>query len=112
MPTVGPATLTAAGQVAVATILGFDQFGNPWTGPIPTPTWAIDQPNVASIAADTTDPENEDVTAVANGTANLNFQLTTVEGLALTDVEQVVVNIPVTPPPPPVLTTAKIAWLP
>jgi hypothetical protein len=110
MPTAGPVTLTTAGQQVTASILGFDQFGNPWTGPIPPVTYAIDNP---AIATSTPNPDNETdaVAAVANGTANLTATLTTTEGLALTDTEQVIVNIPAPPPPPaPVLTSIKIGF--
>lgn len=106
----GPVTLTTFGQVVVAQVVGFDQNGNPWTGPIPTPSWSIDNTSIASIAADATNPANEDVTAVANGTANLTASLTTAEGLALSDVEQVIVNIPIQPPPPPVLSSIKVQF--
>jgi hypothetical protein len=37
----GPVTLTV-GQVAIASIDAFDQNGAPFTGPIPTPTWTMD----------------------------------------------------------------------
>lgn len=54
----GPVTLTTFGQVVVAQVVGFDQNGNPWTGPIPTPSWSIDNTSIASIAADATNPAN------------------------------------------------------
>lgn len=71
------------GQTTVASVVGFDQFGNPFT-PVPQPSWAIDNPGIASIVPDATTPASEDVTGVATGTANLTAGLTTAEGLALT----------------------------
>ena len=35
VPTAGPVTLTTAGQQVTASVLGFDQFGQPFTGPMP-----------------------------------------------------------------------------
>ena len=108
MPTAGPVTLTTAGQTVTASILGFDQFGNPWTGPIPPVSYSIDNPAIATSTPNA-DGETDAVAAVANGTANLTASLTTAEGLALTDTEQVIVNIPAPPPPPtPVLTSISI----
>ena len=106
--TQGPVTFTAAGQTVTASILGFDQFGNPWTGPIPPVSYSIDNPAIATSTPNA-DGETDAVAAVANGTANLTASLTTAEGLALTDTEQVIVNIPAPPPPPtPVLTSISI----
>lgn len=104
MPNPGPFTFTAAGVTEATTIVGFDQFGNPWTGPIPTASYAIDNPAVATVDA------NGGVTSVANGTANVTASLNTAEGLALSDVEQVIVNIPITPPPTPVLSSIKLQF--
>jgi hypothetical protein len=108
-PVAGPVVLTTAGQQAIASILGFDQLGNPWTGTIPPVSYSIDNPAVA-----TSTPNSDDltdvVTAVANGVANLSAGLTTAEGTALSDVETVTVNIPVVPPPTPVLSSIKIAF--
>lgn len=59
------------GQLTVASVLGFDQNGNPYLGTIPTPSYSIDQPTIDSIAPDATNPANEDVTSLAAGTANL-----------------------------------------
>lgn len=111
MATVGPVTLTTPGQVAKAIVFGFDQNGNPMPADfvMPAVTWAIDQSAIATIAADP-DGVHEDVTAVANGTANLTASLTSAEGLALVDVEQVIVNIPTPPPPTPVLTSIKVGF--
>lgn len=103
-PVAGPVTLTAVGQTVTASVLGFDQFGNPFTGTIPTPTLSSDD-TAGAIA--TFDPATGLVTAVANGVANITASLTTAEGLALTDTESVTVAIPVVAP---VLTTIKVAF--
>lgn len=84
----GPVTLSI-GQKTIASIDGFDQNGAAWTGAIPTPTWAIDDATLDTIAADPSNPANEDVTALAAGTANLTASLTTAEGKSLTDTEAV-----------------------
>lgn len=107
MPTPGPITLTTAGQAVTASVLGFDQFGNPFTGPIPTPTFSSDDTAGAIV---TFDPTTGIVTAVANGVANITASLTTAEGLALTDTEAVTVAIAVVPPPTPVLSSVKVAF--
>lgn len=112
VPTADSVILVSAGQQAVASILGFDQFGNPWTGAIPEVTYSIDNDAIATSTPNA-DNETDVVEAVANGTANLTATLTTAEGLDLTDTEQVIVNIPAPPPPPvPVLTSIKIAFAP
>ena len=110
MPTAGPVTLTTAGQTVTASVLGFDQFGAPWTGAIPPVTFSIDTSTVATSTPNA-DGETDVVEAVANGVANLTAKLTTVEGLALTDTETVTVNIATPPPPPtPVLSSIKVAF--
>lgn len=98
----GPVTLTV-GQVTVASLDGFDQNGNPFTGAIPTPVWSIDQPTLDSIAADATNAANEDVTSLAVGVANLTATVTLASGLNLSDTESVT-NIAVSP----VLSSIKI----
>lgn len=109
MATQGPVTLTAAGQVVTASINGFDQFGNAWTGTIPPVTFTIDNAAFATSVPNA-DGITDTVTAVATGVANLTASLTTAEGLALTDTETVTVNIPVVPPPVAVLSSIKIAF--
>jgi len=99
MPTPGPITLTKQGETNQTVIVGLDQFGQPWTGPIPTATYADDNP-----AAVTTDA-NGLATAVANGTDNVTASLTTVEGLPLTATLQFIVDIPA---PVPVLTSISL----
>lgn len=107
MATPGPVTLTAAGQQVTASVVGFDQFGQPFTGIIPAATFSSDD---AAQAIVTFDPVSGLTTAVANGVANITASLNTAEGLALTDTEAVTVAIPVVPPPTPVLTTIKVAF--
>ena len=107
MATPGPVTLTSAGQQVTASVVGFDQFGQPFTGTIPTPTFSSDDTAQAIV---TFDPTTGLTTAVANGVANITASLTTAEGLALTDTEAVTVSIPVTPPPTPVLSSIKVAF--
>lgn len=103
-PVAGPVTLTAVGQTVTASVLGFDQFGNPFTGTIPTPTFTASD-TTGAIA--TFDPATGLVTAVANGVDSITASLTTAEGLALSDTEAVTVAIPVVAP---VLTTIKVAF--
>lgn len=97
-----PITLTV-GQTVVATVVGFDQFGKPFNGSIPTPSWSIDQPSFDTIAVDATNSANEDVTSVAAGVANLTA---TVSGPAgpLTDTETIT-NVA-----PQVLTSIQIQF--
>ncbi len=99
MPTPGPITLNSAGQTAATVVVGLDQFGQPFNGPIPQGTYTDDNP-----AAATTDA-NGVVTAVATGNDNATVSLTTAEGLALTASIQVIVDIPVAVP---VLTTISL----
>lgn len=107
MATVGPVTLTSVGQTVTASVVGFDQFGQPFTGTIPTPTFASDDTPSAIV---TLDPSTGLVTDVANGVANITATLTTAEGLSLSDTETVTVANPVTPPPTPVLSSIKVAF--
>jgi len=107
MSTAGPITLTTVGQTATAVVLGFDQFGEPFTGTIPTPTFSVDDTD--GLVA-TFDPATGQVTAVANGVINVTATLTTAEGVTLTDTEAVTVAIPVVPPPTPVLSSIKVGF--
>lgn len=71
--TAGPANLNV-GQSVTATILGFDQFGQPFTidftaNPV---SWGIDQPGIASFTSNA--DKTATVTGVAAGTANLSAQ--------------------------------------
>jgi len=105
MPTAGPVTLTTAGQQVTASVLGFDQFGQPFTGAMPAATLTSDDSAQAIVQFD---PTTGLTTAVADGTANITASLTTAEGLALTDTETVTVAI--NPPPTPVLSSIKVAF--
>lgn len=107
-PVAGPITLVAVGQQVTASVLGFDQFGQPFTGPIPTPTFSSDDTSGAIV---TFDPSTGLVTDVANGVANITASLTTAEGLVLTDTEAVTVANPIAPPPTPVLSSIKVAFV-
>ena len=107
MPTAGPVTLTTLGQQVTASVLGFNQFGTPFSGTMPPATLSSDD-NAQAIV--TFDPTTGLTTAVANGIANITASLTTAEGLALTDTEAVTVAIPVVPPPTEVLSSIKVAF--
>ncbi len=107
VPTPGPVTLTAAGQQVTASVLGFDQFGQPFLGEMPAATLTSDDTAGAIV---TFDPASGLTTAVANGVANITASLTSAEGLALSDTEAVTVAIPITPPPPQVLSSIKVAF--
>jgi hypothetical protein len=111
-PVAGPVILTSVGENTIASILGFDQFGNPWTGAIPPVTYvSSDAANAIITSTPAADGVTDSVAAVGNGVANLTASLTTVEGLALTDTETVTVALTATPPPPtPVLSSIKIAF--
>jgi hypothetical protein len=97
----GPVTLNI-GQKTTASVVGFDQNGQPFNGPIPTPSYSIDDTSLDSIAT-STDPSQEDVTSLAVGTANLTATVTGPSG-PLTDTEQVI-NVS-----PQVLSSVKIQF--
>jgi hypothetical protein len=107
MATVGPITLTSVGQTVTASVIGYDQFGNVFTGELPSYTLSASDTS-GSVA--TFDPATGQVTAVANGTESITATLTTAEGASLTDTEVVTVAIPVEPPPTPVLSSIKVAF--
>jgi hypothetical protein len=111
MANVGPVTLTTAGQVVTASVVGFDQFGNPFTGEIPTPTFTSSD---TAGAVATLDPATGVVTAVANGVASITASVTLTDPngnpVTLTDTETVTVAIPVVTPPTPVLSSIKVAF--
>ncbi len=102
--TPGPVTLTQVGQTVVASVLGFDQFGQPFTGQIPTPVLSSDDTSSAIV---TFDPVSGQTVAVADGVANITATLTTAEGSELTDTESVTVAITVSVP---VLSSIKVAF--
>jgi hypothetical protein len=96
----GPISITV-GQKTTLTVLGFDQFGAPFTGPIPTPAWSVDN---TTLDSSTPQPDGSDVLAsLAGGAANVTASLTSAEGKALTDTE-VVTNLAQAP----VLSSIKI----
>jgi len=87
---VGHITLTTVGQQVTASVVGFDQFGQPFTGTLPTATLVSDDTAQAFV---TFDPATGLTTAVANGVVNITGSLTTAEGLALTDTETITVAV-------------------
>jgi hypothetical protein len=96
----GAITITV-GQKTTLTVLGFDQFGAPFTGPIPTPTWTVSD---ATQDSSTPQVDGSDVLAsLAAGTASVTASVTTAAGLVLTDTETIT-NLAVVP----VLSSIKI----
>ena len=96
-------TLTAVGQTAATVLTGTGSDGNPWTGPLPTATYADDNATAA-----TTDASGV-VTAVANGTDNVTATVTTDEGLALTS-NPVTATVDI-PAPPVTLASVQLSFL-
>lgn len=109
----GPVILTTLGQQVIASLLGFDQFGNPFLGPMPPASFTSDDTAEAIVEFD---PTTGLTTAVANGVANItgSVQTTDANGNAVTlqDTEAVTVAIPVVPPPSPILSSIKVAFAP
>lgn len=97
----GPVVLTQVGQQVVAEVVGFDQFGQQWSGAF---DWSLSNDNEDAA---TLDSQTGIVTAVANGVANITADVTTAEGVDLTDTESVTVNIAAEEP---VLTTIKVVF--
>lgn len=95
---VGPLTI-AAGKTFTASVVGFDQNGAPFSGPLPTPSFTVD-----NTAAATVDAASGAGVAVAAGVANVTGSLTSAEGLALSDTETVTVTAVV-----PVLSSIKVS---
>ncbi len=108
MITPGPVTLTKVGQIATAVVLGYDQVGQPFLGEMPPATLTCDDTEGAVV---TFDPATGATTAVANGTTNVNAEVTSAEGLVLSDSETVTVAITEPPPPDQVLSSIKVAFL-
>jgi HAMP domain-containing protein len=106
----GPVILTTAGQVATASVLGFDQLGNPWTGTIPPVTFSSSDTAGAVFTSVDNGDGTATVTAVANGVGTLTASLTSAEGLALTDGETVTVTIGGGTGGTPVLSSIKVAF--
>jgi hypothetical protein len=111
----GPVTLTTLGQVAIATVLGFDQTGAlmPAGFVMPVAAFSSDDTAGAIVTSKDNGDGTDTVTAVANGVANITGEVVTAEGKTLTDTESVTVAIVVVPPPPPptpVLSSIKVAF--
>jgi len=106
--TAGPVTLTAIGATVTASVIGFDQFGNVFTGNFPNPVFTASD---TAGAICTFNPATGLVTAVGNGVDSITATVTTVDAinnpLILTDTEAVTVALAVVPP---VLTTIKVAF--
>lgn len=101
----GPVILNN-GQATVATILYFDQSGNPMPSDF-TPPAVSYSINPAGIASSTPrDGQTDDIAFVAAGVATLTASCTSAEGLGLTDTETV--TCVSTVPPPPQLASIKI----
>lgn len=98
----GPVVLTQVGQQVVAEVVGYDQFGQLWSGA--SFDWTLSNDNEAAA---TLDEQTGIVTAVANGVANITGTVTTAEGVEIIDTESVTVNIAAEEP---VLTTVKVVF--
>lgn len=92
------------GQKTKATVLGFDQNGQPFTGTMPAATFSIDSPSLDSIADD--GAGGSDVTSLAEGPAVLSATLVTAEGASLS-ATGAITNTPATGPAQ-VLSSTKI----
>lgn len=101
-PVVGPAVINVGDKI-FASVVGFDQNGQVFTGPIPTPALSVDDASIVSL--DTTTGE---VNGLAAGVANVTAEVTSAEGADLTDTESV--TVAAVPPPTPVLSSIKVAF--
>ena len=99
-PMQGPLNITV-GQSSVASVLGFDQNGQPFTGTMPAASFSVDNP-----AFDSVDPSTGAIVSLAEGTATISVSMTSAEGLALSDSSQII-NAP-SAPPAQVLTSIKL----
>jgi len=110
-PVAGPLTFTDPDQVAVASLLGFDQDGNPMPDDfvMPAATFTNDDPDAAVIAQD-----GDSITPVADGEANVSGTVETTDAdgnlITLEDTQPVTVDFTIQPPPEPVLTSVKLAF--
>ncbi len=106
-PTVGPVVLTAAGQTATASVIGYDQFGEVFEGNF-NPTFSASD-TAGTIA--TFNATTGLVTAVGNGVDSITATVQTTDAsgnpVTLSDTETVTVSIA---QPVPVLTTIKVAF--
>lgn len=100
----GPPMPLEVGKTAVATVNGFDQFGQPF--PIDfnanVPSWTVSDPALATIAPDATTLGSEDVTGAAAGSETLSVA---VAGLTTSVTFDIVA-------PAPVLTSVTITTNP
>ena len=106
MATVGPVSMIV-GQTSKATVVGYDQNGNPMpaTFQMPTPAWSIDN---ATLDSSTPQPDGSDtVVSLAAGLAHLTATVTSAAGSVLTDTEQITNTAPA-----PVLSSVKVAFTP
>ena len=104
---VGPVILNI-GQKTSATLFGFDQNGQPMpaTFVMPTVTWTLDIPTFDSSTPNASN--GVDLVSLSAGVANLKADVTSAEGLALSDTETVTNNPIVVLPP--VLSSVKIGF--
>ena len=96
----GPILITV-GQKVLLSVLGFDQFGAAFTGPIPTPFWTVSDPS-----QDSSSPQPDGTSVIASlspGTTSVTASLTTANGIVLADTEAIT-NLA----EPPVLSSIKI----
>jgi hypothetical protein len=105
--TVGPVTLNQ-GQSTIASVQGFDQFGNPMPADfvIPPVTFSIDNSTIASSTPNA-DGVTDAIVGLTGGVANLTATVQGPNG-PLSDVETV--TVVASPPPTPVLSSIKIAF--
>jgi hypothetical protein len=105
----GPVTLSV-GQSTTASVLGFDQFGNPMPSDfvMPPVTFSIDNSALATSTPNA-DGVTDVIAAVAAGVANLTASVSGPNG-TLTDTETVTVTPAVVVPP--VLSSIKVAFTP
>lgn len=101
-PVVGPAVINVGDKI-FASVVGFDQNGQVFTGPVPTPTLSVDDSSIVSL-----DPATGLVTGLSAGVANVTAEVTSAEGADLTDTESV--TVAEVPPPIPVLSSVKVAF--
>jgi hypothetical protein len=106
-PEQGPISLTV-GQTTTASVVGFDQFGNPMPSDfvMPPVTFSIDTPAIASSTPDA-DGLTDAIVGVSPGVANLTASVSGPNG-TLTDTETVTV-IPAVQEAP-VLSSVKVAF--
>lgn len=108
MPTPGPITLLV-GATATATLLYFDQNGNPMPADFtpPATTFTVDTPSVVS-SSPSTDLLSDVLTALAEGTCVVSAVVTTAEGATLQDSSGITVGA--VPPPAAVLSSIKLQF--